>query len=480
MSNRITKVAMPILVILIILVLVDRNSSGLFGQQQASTVPMHVKWENTLESLGEVQDLLIGLGFSEYFTILRNNGFTNIHILGSNVQTEPPPGIRKFHWRTIRKEAIKQTQPSVLSSLTEQEGEPDVPATDAQLQKTICQSWANTEGIHAFMKKTRKLPTGTFANITIPACSGPNKLPPRGVLYGVNEDSTQITTTVGTNGGWYPNTITLNQVRDFETRGITSQFVFDHELKLAFCGAPKAGYTLTKAWMLQAAGLWDIYNASAKSTFANKRITSGRHLKSEQIMSILNSGEYFKFTLVRDPFTRVLASYHDRISECTQKSGASECKQWYRSLGGVSRWALKGSIDFRDYIGLMKNLKNKVTNVDVTFLTGHWLPQTSVCALDKIAYDFIGRMESEDVDHQLLYDIVGKQGMTARQRRALDKSQNTKLHIHHYGSDSATVRENINSVTQLFEEDIRQLGYDGKSLVSYLESGSEIFDDVQL
>ena len=478
MSSQFNKIAMPVLVILIMLVLIDRNSTGLFGQQQASSTPRSVMWANTMESLGEVQDLLIGLGFSEHFTILRNNGYTNINILATS-QATAPSGVKRYHWKTICTEAYRQTQSSALPASAGQDGESEMSATNSQLQKTICQSWSNTEGIHAFMKKTRKLTAGTYANITIPACSGPNKLPPRGVLYGVNEDATQITTTVGNNGGWYPNTVSLNQVRDLRRKGVLHQFVFDHELKLAFCGIPKAGFTLTKAWILQAADMWDVYNASAKGTFSNQRISSGKFMTDSEIKSVLNSGEYFKFTVVRDPFTRVLASFHDRISECLQKSGSSECKQWYKSLGGVSRWAMMGRIGFRDYLGLLKNLKSKMSDVDITFLTGHWLPQTSVCALDKIAFDYIGRMESEDVDHQLLYDIVGKQGMTARQRRSLDKSQNTRAHVHHYGSDSEEVRDNVKAVAQIFEEDIRQLGYDGKSLANYLEAGSEIIDDIQ-
>ncbi|KAJ9464853.1 hypothetical protein DIPPA_26446 [Diplonema papillatum] len=429
---------------------------------------------NTAESLGDVYDMLLSLGVEEYFPTLRNQGFTNLYVIGGS--TTVPMGVKQFHWKVIRKEALALAQPDGADDRIRNSNVADeIPeATQQQLSRTICKSWAGTEGIHRFMATHRRYEKSTYVPLVIPACKGSFALEPHGVLFGQSKEDA-VATTVANDEGWNKNTLTKLQVQQLRKRGVVNQLVFDHELKIMYCGIPKASALLLKAWLLRSAGAWNkqMKSNETSAAFNGPRIRSGAVLSDSEVQRYINSGGYFKFTFVRDPFTRVLAAFHERVHECPQKRSPAECRSWLRTLLGVTarRSKLEG-FTFRQFVLYLEKLKDtKQEHEDVTYQTAHWMTQTDVCGLDQFVYDFIGRVESDDIDTQLLYDIVGFQGMTARQRRSFDPSQDTRNKLFHYGEDSDSVQKNVLSINKIYERDLKLLGYRGESLFSYLSGG---------
>eukprot|EP00755_Sulcionema_specki_P011515 Sspe_Gene.7752::Locus_2627_Transcript_1_1_Confidence_1.000_Length_1702::g.7752::m.7752 len=433
-------------------------------------IPRAVLWEHSQTSLGEVQTMLTSLGLEEYFTSLRSHGYTNLHVIAA---TTSPPGswIRPFHWKRLHVEAARTAKPIGFAEDKElpvkEEPPPPLPAP----QLALCNSWSSTAGIHLFWEElqSKKAPEAR-KNLTIPRWTIPKcpSIEPRGVLYDRSPTS-HIASMVAMDNLWYRNTLSADQVVYLRRLGVLNQLVVDHELRIAFCGVPKAGSVAMKAWMLRAAGKWSARMAADPTTFQGPRIESGLHMTDDKLRMVLNSGGYFKFTFVRDPFMRTLASYHERFADCPERRPPAECTAWVRALRIDQQKRLNsGELSFQQYLQILRSQQSQ--RQTVTYQTAHWLPASTVCGMGLITYDFIGRIDSKDVDTQVLYDVVGNQGMTHDQRKAFDKAESTKLQTYHYGVTKEGVAQTIKQVAEVYESDMDFLGYRGEELVAGLQS----------
>jgi hypothetical protein len=103
--------------------------------------------------------------------------------------------------------------------------------------------------------------------------------------------------------------------------------------------------------------------------------------------SILESDDIFKFCFVRSPYTRTLSAYKDKIVK-------SKGKFWDRyreqiiSLNGKN---ISDQITFDDFLLFIESTPDNKRDI-------HWRTQTSLLNLDVFQYDFIGKQESFDTD----------------------------------------------------------------------------------
>eukprot|EP01063_Lacrimia_lanifica_P011630 TRINITY_DN18359_c0_g1_i1.p1 TRINITY_DN18359_c0_g1~~TRINITY_DN18359_c0_g1_i1.p1 ORF type:complete len:527 (+),score=164.67 TRINITY_DN18359_c0_g1_i1:57-1637(+) len=445
---------------------------------------------SSAHALGEVMDLLISVAMVQYFPTLQKAGYTSLHAVANSQSC--PAGMKMFHYRLIRREAYRLLLPegSAEKAPLEEEHMELLPTPKAAVAHAICNSWGNTEGVHHFMNVRQKAPAATFMAVDVPACQGRAKVAARGVLYAedadaakANEDDSAsgkpgIATVVANDKGWFQNTLTMRDVAALRDRGVLRQLLFDRRHKTVFCGAPKAATDVLHAWTLDGAHLWNArtagLNASAFAGQLDKHLVTGNYMSDHEVLEALNSGAYFKYTFVRDPFTRTLSTFDDKLYDCTRKRAGKDCRYWMWLLSGarVRRSKAEG-FTFREYVKLLQKRRYHELDVDVTYHTAHWLPQTHVCALDHIAYDFVGRTETGDKDMQTLYDLVGRQGMEARKRWLLTPAQRIDSKTHHYGADQATVTTNMEALREVYARDFELLGYKGNELIAQLRRGAE-------
>lgn len=90
--------------------------------------------------------------------------------------------------------------------------------------------------------------------------------------------------------------------------------------------------------------------------------------------------EYFKFSFVRNPYTRILSCYLDKILGIEKDIILP--KLGYKSTDHLS---------FKDFLLAIK--KQSYLEMDV-----HWMPQSILLAAENITLDFIGRQENFDND----------------------------------------------------------------------------------
>lgn len=113
-------------------------------------------------------------------------------------------------------------------------------------------------------------------------------------------------------------------------------------------------------------------------------------LDLEKNFSEYLTGPYFKFSFVRNPYTRILSCYLDKIIGI-QKS------VYLPKIG----YSLTDNVSFKAFLLAIK--EQTYFEMDV-----HWMPQHILLAADKIPLDFIGRQENFDNDLAKVLSIITK------------------------------------------------------------------------
>ncbi|MDH5433227.1 MAG: sulfotransferase family protein [Gammaproteobacteria bacterium] len=136
----------------------------------------------------------------------------------------------------------------------------------------------------------------------------------------------------------------------------------DFELPFFYNRIPKAANSTVMATLASIRFNSEIISAQAKKMFRYPSSLTSNELKKFD--------DLFKFTVVRDPFTRVLSAYLNKIKKRPKKN------------------ALIKSFD--EFI-------NKLENGDL-YINAHWAPQTALLLIPVESFDFIGKMENFDQD----------------------------------------------------------------------------------
>lgn len=104
--------------------------------------------------------------------------------------------------------------------------------------------------------------------------------------------------------------------------------------------------------------------------------------QSPELLKRAMKGELKSFAFVRNPYSRVLSCYIDKIVT----------NEWERARHLPALGFEKGSdVSFEEFLEVI--VEQKVSEMDI-----HWCPQTELLAPDHIPYDFIGRFETFSYD----------------------------------------------------------------------------------
>ena len=94
--------------------------------------------------------------------------------------------------------------------------------------------------------------------------------------------------------------------------------------------------------------------------------------------TLFSGDTYFRFTFVRNPYTRILSAYLDKIVK-----NDWERRRHYPALG----FRLEDRPTFLDFLTKVEMQTNLERDI-------HWLPQSELLAWDRIQMHFIGRFEA--------------------------------------------------------------------------------------
>jgi len=112
------------------------------------------------------------------------------------------------------------------------------------------------------------------------------------------------------------------------------------------------------------------------------------------ITTIIDSSDYFKFCFVRNPYTRLLSAYLEKI-----KGNKSQKKRILAQLG-YNLEDINQQISFEDFV-------NAVAAQPISVMDLHWRVQYYQTFQDSINYSYIGKLEEFDDDFLVVLDRLG-------------------------------------------------------------------------
>jgi hypothetical protein len=143
---------------------------------------------------------------------------------------------------------------------------------------------------------------------------------------------------------------------------------------------------------------------------------------------------YFKFTIVRNPYTRVLSAYLNKIV------GGKKLAYMGRSRG---EGAPPSFADFLAYLAR-----------DGLHANAHWTPQAALLLLPRERLDFVGRVERLNEDLQLVVTKLAPSSAAAVAGAAPPRATRAGTDLaHHYDARCAAL------VRELYGEDFAVFGY---------------------
>ncbi len=177
-----------------------------------------------------------------------------------------------------------------------------------------------------------------------------------------------------------------------DPESIDSRSRVSHEFRYVYFRVPKAANSTVVAslWFAETGTL--VTDLDELQVLRDQRWPHVSMLDRRQLHSLVHS--YMKFTFVRDPYTRVLAAYLDKIRRNEWGVADEVNAALGRSLG--STVSLDQFLAYLEAGGLGRN--------------AHWARQVDLIPLPVAALDFVGKVETLDRDlPQAVKRILGKQ-----------------------------------------------------------------------
>lgn len=162
----------------------------------------------------------------------------------------------------------------------------------------------------------------------------------------------------------------------------------------------------------------------------------------EKIISVINDKDYFVFTFVRNPYSRILSAYLEKFLR-RRKDG-----EIYRTQLGFKPDILPNTVSFVEFL-------RRVRQYPASNLNAHFTPQWYVLGLDRsMKYDFIGRLENIASDFPY---VLSRLNHSERPPEILHQAPHaqkasTKLK-QYYGEEERML------VEEIYKDDFKYFGY---------------------
>jgi hypothetical protein len=185
---------------------------------------------------------------------------------------------------------------------------------------------------------------------------------------------------------------------------LRSHFIYMQNRAFVFAYVPKVACTNWKALLRHLSGFPDYLDSS----LAHDRQRNGLVYLSDvaQWESILATTAIAKYSFVRNPFTRVLSAYLNKVEPLTRGDG-----EW---LGPYFKAVFQSIQNFRTSKGHSDATVSFEAFLDWLAHSGHphvenehWVPQSRILSTEVVAYDFVGRFENLETDAAYLMDRMG-------------------------------------------------------------------------
>ncbi|KAA8498067.1 Carbohydrate sulfotransferase 14 [Porphyridium purpureum] len=199
-------------------------------------------------------------------------------------------------------------------------------------------------------------------------------------------------------------------VAALERRGVIRRLIYSEKANMIFCPIPKVANSAWKYLIRKMNGL----NDGADIQVVNNRKSSGlEYLDSmplDDAEALLKDPKIMKVVFVRNPYTRAVSGFNNKFVEKALDS--SEYATFVYQLFGYRFFKAQnltpqeyGRVSFREFV-------SRVEGQESAEMNEHWAPQTYLCGLDMIQYDFQGRFENMGEDSGQVLNMLGFPGLS--------------------------------------------------------------------
>ncbi len=246
-----------------------------------------------------------------------------------------------------------------------------------------------------------------------------------------------------------------------------NRFLYDERYKFIYCPIPKVASSTIRRLHLMIQNRQNDFNDNYNLWHYSHFNVSFYSLTYWKAIKILNNKSYFKFTFVRNPYSRLLSGYLNKFVRPKDKLPFF-FKDVIRDVYNYKseKIDLDKSITFEDFLRYLMRTENKKLNE-------HWKPQ--YLFLGRTKFDFIGKFENikEDFEYiknklNLPYELPhnNKTKYTKTSRNAFDinwskltpsqlKSINQYPKYHEFYNEVL-----MDLVSKRYEKDVKMFGYE--------------------
>jgi len=154
---------------------------------------------------------------------------------------------------------------------------------------------------------------------------------------------------------------------------------------------------------------------------------------------LLSGNNFFRFCFVRNPYTRTLSAYLDKI-----KGNSMREKSKILSQLGYDTNDISTPISFEQFVAALEEQS-------ILMMDNHWRHQYYSTYQDTINYHFIGKLESFDEDFSFVMKKIGAQDYYKQESR---HATNSVSKLREYYTDDL-----LNRVYCLYKLDFEAFGY---------------------
>lgn len=220
-----------------------------------------------------------------------------------------------------------------------------------------------------------------------------------------------------------------------------------------YMGVPKTACSKVKMLLQQLEGNplpANPFGVHERTTLGIPFVSKLSDFSPELALEILSDPKWFRFTFVRNPYSRLFSGYRNKVMDL--KSPWKGFRESIREHAGYPTPPGKTPrmVAFRDFVRYVRQQPDEERD-------GHWRSQFGTLCADRISYDFVGRMETVVKDFT---EVLARFGAPQELTESVTEVVGASIPVPNAAAYDADL---ANTVYDMYRLDFETFGYERNS-----------------